>query len=98
MFRFHPYLWLCVSLSDEEELGRPPFLASVRDRVSLFLPWLPRSLVGDEGETRADRDLSPPDSSAMSALSHALSRAHGGREGHGPLKHQSLPAVARGAH
>lgn len=75
MFQFCPYLWLCVSLSDEEELGEPPFLASLRERLILSLPWLPRSLVGVEEETRAGRDLSSPDSSAC-YLTAVLSPGH----------------------
>lgn len=75
MFQFCPYLWLCVPLSDEEELGGPPFLASVRERLILSLPWLPRILVGGEEETRADRDLSSPDSSACH-LTAVLSPEH----------------------
>jgi len=65
-----------VSLSDEEELGGSPFLASVRERVVLSLPWLHRSLVGGKEETRAGRYLSPPDSGAMSVHGRALSPGH----------------------
>lgn len=76
MFPFCPYLWLCVSLSDEEELGGPSFLASIRERVILSLPWLHRCLVGGVEETRADRDLNPPDSGALSIHGCALSAGY----------------------
>lgn len=62
-----------MSLSDEEEFGGHPFLSLLRERVILSLPCLHRGLEGGEEETRAGRDLNPPDDGAMLIHGRALS-------------------------